>query len=173
VAIAISLVPPLCVVGLSLSQGNWEAAGGAMLLFLTNFLAILLAGGIVFLLLGLGRLAINDDLVRMRRNAFILVIVGTLLVMVPLAVTSYQAVDNALENRVAQRDVGSWLEDTNHQIVSVHVRDKLVIATIEGSGELQPLRQLADQLAQTLERPVIVNLRTVPSQLEPSGSMMP
>ncbi len=47
VAIAISLVPPLCVVGIALSQGNWEAAGGAMLLFLTNFLAILLAGGVV------------------------------------------------------------------------------------------------------------------------------
>lgn len=106
----------------------------------------------------------------MRRNAFILVIVGTLLVMVPLAVTSYQAVNGALENRAAQRDVAAWLEGTDHQVVSVNVRDKLVIATIEGSGQLNPLGQLANQLAQTLERPVVVNLRTVPSQLEPSGS---
>ena len=45
VAIAISLVPPLCVVGLSLSAGEWAAAGGALLLFVTNLLAILLAGG--------------------------------------------------------------------------------------------------------------------------------
>jgi uncharacterized membrane protein len=43
VAIAISLVPPLCVVGIALSQGSWDAASGALLLFLTNFLAILLA----------------------------------------------------------------------------------------------------------------------------------
>ena len=49
VAIAISLVPPLCVVGISLQQARWDAAAGAFLLFMTNYLAILLAGGIVFL----------------------------------------------------------------------------------------------------------------------------
>ncbi|HYT34641.1 MAG TPA: DUF389 domain-containing protein, partial [Ktedonobacteraceae bacterium] len=41
VAIAISLVPPLCVVGISLQKGQLDAAGGAFLLFMTNFLAIL------------------------------------------------------------------------------------------------------------------------------------
>ena len=71
VAIAISLVPPLCVVGIALSEGNWERLGGALLLFLTNFLAILLAGGVVFLLSGLGRLAIGDELARTWRNAFV------------------------------------------------------------------------------------------------------
>src|SRR5262245_10570380 len=45
VAIAISLVPPLCVVGLALAVGEWGAASGALLLFVTNALAILLAGG--------------------------------------------------------------------------------------------------------------------------------
>lgn len=45
VAIAISLVPPLRVVGLSLLAGEINAATGAMLLFITNFLAIILAGG--------------------------------------------------------------------------------------------------------------------------------
>ena len=40
VAIAISLVPPLCVVGISLQKGQLDAAGGAFLLFMTNFLAI-------------------------------------------------------------------------------------------------------------------------------------
>jgi len=45
VAIAISLVPPLCVDGISLSHAEWAAAEGAYLLFITNVLAILLAGG--------------------------------------------------------------------------------------------------------------------------------
>lgn len=47
VAIAISLVPPLCVVGIALQQGLVGPALGALLLFLTNCLAILLAGGLV------------------------------------------------------------------------------------------------------------------------------
>jgi len=40
-AIAVALVPPMCVVGLSLSAGLWQQAGGALLLFLTNLLGIL------------------------------------------------------------------------------------------------------------------------------------
>jgi uncharacterized hydrophobic protein (TIGR00271 family) len=44
VAIAISLVPPLCVVGLTLSTGNGNEAAGAMLLFATNVASILVLG---------------------------------------------------------------------------------------------------------------------------------
>jgi uncharacterized hydrophobic protein (TIGR00271 family) len=169
VAIAISLVPPLCVVGIALSQGSWDAAGGAMLLFLTNFLAILLAGGIVFQISGLGRLAISDDLVRTRRNAFIVVIAATLLVAVPLSITSYQVVTGALENQAAVNVTDEWLADTSYQVVNVAVRDEQVTVTVEGQGELRPLRQLAGQLAQRLERPIWVKLRIVPSQVESSG----
>jgi uncharacterized hydrophobic protein (TIGR00271 family) len=52
VAISIALVPPLAVVGLSLSAAEWDDAIGALLLFLTNFVSILLTGGGVFALLG-------------------------------------------------------------------------------------------------------------------------
>jgi uncharacterized membrane protein len=40
-AIAVALVPPVCVVGLLLSERFWEAAWGASLLFATNLLGIL------------------------------------------------------------------------------------------------------------------------------------
>ena len=59
VAIAIALVPPLCIVGISLSESQWEAAFGSSLLFLTNLLSILLAGGAVFALLNLGPASIK------------------------------------------------------------------------------------------------------------------
>jgi uncharacterized hydrophobic protein (TIGR00271 family) len=45
VAIAISLVPPLSVVGISIAKGQWVDSGGAFLLFLTNFFAIAQTGG--------------------------------------------------------------------------------------------------------------------------------
>ncbi len=47
VAIAISLVPPLAVVGLTLESGEPSQAFGALLLFLTNVTAILASGIIV------------------------------------------------------------------------------------------------------------------------------
>ncbi|WP_013325212.1 TIGR00341 family protein [Gloeothece verrucosa] len=48
-AIAVALMPPLCVVGISLSQADLGAAGGAFLLYLTNFLGITLACMLVYI----------------------------------------------------------------------------------------------------------------------------
>lgn len=47
-AIAVALVPPVCVMGLLLSQQNWSDAAGAGLLFCTNLLGIL-TGGLVLM----------------------------------------------------------------------------------------------------------------------------
>ena len=53
VAIAISLVPPLAVVGVCLGQGAFGLSFGAFLLFLSNVLAMVLAGVLTFALLWL------------------------------------------------------------------------------------------------------------------------
>ena len=47
-AIAVALVPPVCVMGLLLSHQNWSEASGAGLLFATNLLGIL-TGGLVLM----------------------------------------------------------------------------------------------------------------------------
>lgn len=49
-AIAVALMPPLCVVGLSLAQGNFGGASGAFLLYVTNLLGITLACMVVFII---------------------------------------------------------------------------------------------------------------------------
>jgi uncharacterized hydrophobic protein (TIGR00271 family) len=168
VAIAISLVPPLCVVGIALRMGEFGPASGALMLFITNFLAILLAGGLTFLLGGLGQVAITDDSVRTRRNAFIVVVVATLLIAIPLSITTYNVVNNALEERAALQEVDAWLDGATYHIIAVNVNDRTVVVTVDGDGELRPLKELANTLALILKRPVVVNLRVVPSQIESS-----
>jgi len=163
VAIAISLVPPLCVVGISLQKGRWDAAGGALLLFMTNYLAILLAGGLTLVVLGVGKVAGAQEQARVRRRGFILFTVGILLVSIPLTLTAYQSVIHAMDSHKATAEVNQWLEGTSYQVDMVKVNDRVVIATIEGTGELKPVQQLANQLAVTLRHPVIVNLRTLPA----------
>ncbi|NEP61848.1 MAG: DUF389 domain-containing protein [Symploca sp. SIO2G7] len=54
-AIAVALMPPLCVVGLTLSQGQWVYSGGAFLLYLTNLLGISFACTIVYVVAGYTR----------------------------------------------------------------------------------------------------------------------
>ncbi|RME47354.1 MAG: DUF389 domain-containing protein, partial [Caldilineae bacterium] len=52
VAIAAALVPPLATAGIGAAWLRWEIAGGALLLFLTNLIAIMAASAFIFFLLG-------------------------------------------------------------------------------------------------------------------------
>jgi len=51
-AIAVALMPPICVIGLGLSQADWSLSWGATLLYLTNLLGITLSCMLTFLLAG-------------------------------------------------------------------------------------------------------------------------
>jgi uncharacterized hydrophobic protein (TIGR00271 family) len=51
-AIAVALMPPICVIGLGLAQVNWSLSLGATLLYLTNLLGIILSCMLTFLLTG-------------------------------------------------------------------------------------------------------------------------
>ncbi|MDJ0508155.1 MAG: TIGR00341 family protein [Crocosphaera sp.] len=51
-AISVALMPPLCVVGISLAQQSFGLASGAFLLYLTNLLGITLSCIIIFILGG-------------------------------------------------------------------------------------------------------------------------
>ncbi len=51
-AIAISLVPPLAVVGICLGEGSVSLALGALLPFVSNLVPVVIAGTMVFAALG-------------------------------------------------------------------------------------------------------------------------
>lgn len=52
VAIAVALVPPLCVAGIGIGWGDVQIITGASLLFITNLIGIALAAALTFLVLG-------------------------------------------------------------------------------------------------------------------------
>lgn len=51
-AIAVALMPPVCVIGLGLSQADWSLSLGATLLYLTNLLGITLSCMLTFVITG-------------------------------------------------------------------------------------------------------------------------
>lgn len=55
-AIAIALVPPICVIGFGIGKGSMDIAGGATMLFTANLAAIILVSDVFFLITGFGRL---------------------------------------------------------------------------------------------------------------------
>lgn len=67
-------------------------------------------------------------------------------------------------------DVQNWLQGTSYQVDTVDINSHIVVVTVEGTGRLKPLQQLANQIAVTLGRPILVNVRTLPAQMSESRS---
>lgn len=82
VAIAISLVPPLAVVGICLGERSWTLALGAFVLFFSNLLALVLAGTLVYTALAFDQIPRNP---RARRRAYITLAALMFVVTIPLA----------------------------------------------------------------------------------------
>ena len=165
-AIAIALVPPLAVVGLTLSQGAWSDAWGAMLLFLTNFFAILLAGGAMLALLGLSAAATSELDGNARRRAFIAITVGTLLVAIPLAATSINVARSALLQTSAKAAAQDWVDGTTYDVNSVGSTADGVLVRVAGEGDPPPTSELLAAMQERMERETAVRLEIVPEQVE-------
>ena len=165
-AIAIALVPPLCVVGIGLAQGQWNAAGGALLLFLTNFLSILLAGGAVLALLGLNKAAVKGLEGHTRRNAYILVALAIVLVIIPLGKTTVGIFQQRQMEKETVQLAYQWVADKDYSIRRIQVIEDQVILEIYGTGERPVLSELGDQLNSLLDRPIKLRMFIVPSEQE-------
>jgi uncharacterized hydrophobic protein (TIGR00271 family) len=118
VAIAVALVPPLATAGIGLSWLRWDIAGGASVLFLTNLISIVAAGGLVFFLLGF-----RPDLRRGRRlfsggviSSFILLAIMTWV----LWTLSYESYLDASRNRVVDQALGTHLTSVDPPLEVVH-----------------------------------------------------
>jgi len=164
VAIAISLVPPLSVVGISLAKGQWVNSGGAFLLFLTNFFAILLAGALVFRLMGLERLGFIDANQEAKRRAIRVIIAGTLLITLLLTVTSYNAFLITNKQTGTADAVQEWLGDTSFQVIGFNIQPSVVDLTIRGDGQVPPLLNLYEKLNTLYGHPTKINLHVIPYQ---------
>ncbi|MGA7938123.1 MAG: DUF389 domain-containing protein, partial [Kovacikia sp.] len=87
-AIAVALMPPICVVGLGLSHGNWVLSWGAALLYFTNLLGITLSCMIIFLIAGYAASP-------RAKTALIWGAALTLLLLIPLSLSFIQLVRQA------------------------------------------------------------------------------
>lgn len=135
VAIAISLVPPLAVVGLLLSVERYSDASGALLLFGTNVAAIVATGTVV--LVGYrvrdAARAAQVPVGRLRGSTLVLVGATVVVVAIPL---SLGTVSVALDEQLAARATplaDEWASDNNWVVTTLTVTDGQVVITALGS----------------------------------------
>jgi len=146
VAIAISLVPPLTNAGILFAQHEWNLGLGSLLLFMTNYFAILLTGALVFGLMGYPKVSLVHKSLRARRLAVVVVVIMVLVIAAPLAVTTTQiAHDNAAEARAALA-TKDWIEGSGYRYVTAEAKNGVVQVVITGRGTVPSQESLQQSL---------------------------
>ncbi len=148
VAIAVSLVPPLANVGVLIALGQPTLALGSLLLFITNYLAILLTGSLVFGLMGFPQASLIERSIKTKRRAIAIALTAVILIIIPLSLTSYTLfVNNSIKAQVYSLS-NDWLAGSNHRLISVETEtaDKSVKIVVLGEGQIPDITLLEEQV---------------------------
>jgi len=85
VAVAVALMPPLCVVGIGLAKGDLPTSRGAFLLYATNLVGIALACQVVFFIMGYSPKRSNRWLSRGAISSFSWLVILAIIMLIPLS----------------------------------------------------------------------------------------
>jgi len=141
VAIAISLVPVLAVVGITLGSWRLDLALGAFILFLTNAAAILIAGAIVFSAAGYRREAEDRD-EKAGHRARIAIVVLLIVLVVPLGASSAQILLYERWTGDTETAAQQWITGTDWKLETVTQSSNEIVIDVIGPGTPPPLAQL-------------------------------
>ena len=170
VAVAVALVPPLSVVGISLAFGNYDDAGGAMILFLTNLAGIVLAAMVVFLITGF----VPEVQMRHGRKGiwlgFTVAGLFVLLVSVPLLGNTYIVVDESRDDSAVRAEVERWLGDEpSLDVVDMVVSGNEVTLSVVGPEPPPIVGDLRAELLDHLGSDVSVKVVWIEATTELAG----
>lgn len=147
VAIAVALVPPLGVVGLTLQAGMFDDAWGALLLFLTNLVSIILAAAVVFFITGFAPYRSLQEnraqVVSMLRT----VALAAIVIVIPLAFTAQDVVAESARLKLANEAVTSWLGDADLNADEITVSGDDVYVFLTGPDDVPPIEDLETELS--------------------------
>ena len=167
VAIAVALVPPLAVTGVTAHARLWDEAGGALLLFITNAVTIVLAAVVVFVITGFVSFRRLRTYGTQIRASLATVLVSVLVIMVPLGIAGQGVIAASVATGSAEDAVATWLADESTiQVLDVTVEGSEVRVVLASPDPYPPIEELEDLLSAALEAPVIVTVNQVPTLSE-------
>ncbi|MFJ2667064.1 DUF389 domain-containing protein [Nocardia fluminea] len=162
VAIAISLVPPLGVVGVCLGSHAPALAGGAFVLFASNVVAMIITSTIVLLIAGY---AGDADPATMRRGRAYLVLGAALvLVAIPMVLNSLSTL---WAGQIADA-TAAWLRDTpDAEVTDVTLHSDIATVSVLGPTQLPPREELQQKVNELVPwNPKVVIVHTVGGRVQ-------
>lgn len=164
VGIAVALIPPLATLGITLAANRPDLAGGALLLFVTNFAAISLAAGIAFAVAGF-----VPPPERLRRGGLATAVaVGLVLVLaVPLAFNTIPRWERSVFAVAAVQAVREWNLALEVEEIAVDPTRTPVLFDIVVSGDAldgDP-DELAHAIAEEIDKLTKVEILFLPKTI--------
>lgn len=178
VAIAISLVPPLVVVGIAAESGDWGSSIGSLLLFTANVAAILGTGVVIMAVYRVprwGRLdatPLPPGVKAVNRRRSNLAIAGVLvLVALPLGFSTLVTTTLNTQQNGITRAADSWAADEQLDVISVEYVSALTyVVRITGGDAAPDVAPFAERLETAGIDPASVDVEWIPSVRVNAGS---
>lgn len=174
VAIAISLVPPLSVVGLTAESGAWDEAFGAMFLFTTNVAAILTTGIVVMALFRVYQMVTPASTPQKRavnrRNAVLVISAFFVVIFVPLVASAIRIAEDASRTAEIRQITEEWADGVGWEVLEVSASASRVDVRVIGSPPIPQTTTYAAALAAGGIDPTAVAVEFIPRTIVQVGS---
>ncbi len=166
VAIAVSLMPPLCTVGIALSLRNLDQSLGALLLFAVNAACIVLVTTAALVYIEYQR----SGKIHIAKRAAILNVLVIVAMAVPLvqflrshtfALSSYEVVSDKMSSFIASKDSAATFENieiSNDDDETLRINADLLLPS-ESVFSYEDNEALVSDLEQSIDKDVLLNLR--------------
>lgn len=179
VAIAISLVPPLVVVGVAAESGDYAASLGSLVLFVANVAAILGTGVVVMAFYRVQRWGSYTDgeaapvttasgAVRPlatvnRRRSHVTIAVLLVLIAIPLTISTYRTVTTTMASSSVDTVARSWADDEDLEVIDIATASPGYVVRVTGGDTLPDISSLRAALEAADVDPSTVAVEWVPT----------
>ncbi len=152
VAVAVALLPPLASSGILLTTGYHELALRALVLFLVNLVAMVLAGALTFKAVGVSPAAGRNKGAAFARSQIMLFVLLTAAVCIPLWFYSQKIIFNAQYRAAKSEILQNWLKESKLELVDVEIlwEQNTLYLGLEGPAPPVNMEALHDQLVASL-----------------------
>jgi uncharacterized hydrophobic protein (TIGR00271 family) len=153
VAVAVALLPPLASAGILITAGDYELATRAIVLFLTNLVAMILSGALTFMAVGVSPPSSRKKTAVFVKSQIGLFITLTIAISVPLWFYSEKVLFNAHYQAAKSEILQKWLLENKLELVDVDMfrETQTLMLSLIGPNQPTNVGKLYQQLMDSTE----------------------
>jgi uncharacterized hydrophobic protein (TIGR00271 family) len=171
-AIAVALVPPISIIGISLAHSDFNAAAGAFILYISNLLAITFSSIILFYLAKF-KAPSTQKAQEKRTTNIAWTIIFLFVIIIPLSITTFQSFNEYRNKNIIIKTIESKIPTSIVKNIKIIDKDEVsdVTVRIEYAKMLkkEDVDRLSEFISKKIDKPLILKIIIIPI-IEAGGS---